>query len=123
MLLLSPVLNLDANSTYTGAAINDELRNWISRFGTGLSIDYVTLRRYLIDESLLYRDQFGSSHAMDPAPFFSYDAPLKELDLDELVVPASADRAARNSFAQCFNLRRPNAIDLTFTDATLMMPL
>lgn len=98
MLLLSSVLNFDLDTTYSESQINEELHHWISRFGASLSIDHVTLRRYLIDESILQRDQFGSSYSLAPQnPFFSFDASIKELDLDRLVAQSQEDRAARKS--------------------------
>ena len=96
MLLLSTVLNLHPDTIYSEPQINKELRRWISRFGTSLTIDHVTLRRYLVDESILLRDQFGSSYNLAPQiPFFSFDASIKELDLDQLVTQSEEDRAAR----------------------------
>jgi hypothetical protein len=96
MLLLSTVLNLSPDTIYSESQINDELRHWISRFGTSLTIDHVTLRRYLIDESILQRDQFGSSYSYAPEPSrFSFDASIRELDLDELVAQSQENRASR----------------------------
>ena len=98
MLLLSTVLNLDPDTIYSESQINEELRHWISRFGASLSIDHVTLRRYLVDESILQRDQFGSSYSLVPQiPFFSFDASIKKLDLDNLVAQSQEDQAARKS--------------------------
>lgn len=96
MLLLSTILNLDPDTTYSEPQINKELRHWISRFGTNLTIDHVTLRRHLVDESILLRDQNGSSYSLaSQFPFFSFDASIKQLDLDELVTQSEENRAAR----------------------------
>jgi hypothetical protein len=96
MLFLSTVLNLDPEAIYTEPKINEELRQWISRFGTSLTIDHVTLRRHLVDESILLRDQFGTSYSLAPEnPHFSFDASIKKLDLDKLVAQSHEDRAAR----------------------------
>ena len=96
MLLLSTVLDLSSATTYSESQINEELRRWISRFGTNLTIDHVTLRRYLVDEAILQRDQFGSSYSLSPRfAFFSFDDSIRELDLDKLVAQSQEDRAAR----------------------------
>ncbi len=96
MLLLSTVLNLDPDAIYSESQINEELCRWISRFGTSLTIDHVTLRRYLVDESILQRDQFGISYSLAPRiPFFSFDTSIRELDLERLVARSQEDRAAR----------------------------
>jgi len=60
MLLLSTVCGLNAAVQYSESDINGHLKTWISRFGTDLSIDHVTLRRYLVDEAILDRDSSGS---------------------------------------------------------------
>jgi hypothetical protein len=98
MLLLSTVLNLGSGTTYSESQINEELRRWISRFGTNLTIDHVTLRRYLVDETILQRDQFGSSYSLSSRfAFFTFDASIRDLDLDKLVAQFQEDRAARKS--------------------------
>lgn len=96
MLLLSTTLNLNLQQSYFEKEINDELRSWISRFGQDLSTDHVTLRRYLVDESLLSRDPSGAIYTLnEQGQFFSFDASIRQLDLGGLVVQATADRAAR----------------------------
>ena len=96
MLLLSTILNLDLRQNYREKEINDELRAWISRFGQDLSTDHVTLRRYLVDESLLSRDPSGTTYTLnEQGQFFSFDSSIRQLDLGELIVKAEAARATR----------------------------
>lgn len=98
MLLLSTTLDLDADESYSESQINGNLRRWISRFGADLTIDHVTLRRYLVDELILRRDQFGTSYSLaSENPHFSFDPSIRELDLDKLVAQSRKDRAARKN--------------------------
>lgn len=55
MLLLGTVCGLDVAGQYPESEINDHLKTWITRFGTDLSIDDVTLRRYLVEEAIIDR--------------------------------------------------------------------
>ena len=96
MVLLSSVLDLNPEAIYSELQINEQLREWNSRFATGLTIDHVTLRRYLVDESILQRDRFGSSYSLvSESPCFSFDASIRELDLHSLVAQSQERRAAR----------------------------
>lgn len=96
MLLLSVVLALEPGECYSEAEVNLCIQEWISRFGTDLFVDHVTLRRYLVDEGILLRDEFGSSYELSSgSPFFSYDPSIREIDLDGLIVRAREERVAR----------------------------
>ena len=96
MLLTSVVFTFEFDRTYSERQVNELIAEWVSRFGTDLGIDHVTLRRYLVDEGLLVRDEFGSTYQLAAAsPFFSYDPSIRELDLEALIVEAGAERAAR----------------------------
>jgi len=96
MLLLSAVLSLNLDEIYSESQINEKLGRWIARFASNLTIDHVTLRRYLVDESILQRDQFGTSYSLaNGNPHFSFDTSIKELDLDNLVAQYQKNIADR----------------------------
>ena len=96
MLLISVTLTFEPGRIYSEPRVNEHIREWVSRFGSDLSVDHVTLRRYLIDEGILIRDEFGSSYQLnDETPFFSFDPSIRNLDLEGLVAQAQKARAAR----------------------------
>lgn len=98
MLLLSTVLRLNAHQSYLENQINAELQHWISQFGSKLSIDHVTLRRYLVDELILCRDDAGTSYELcrDNARF-TFDASIQQLDLPQLLDDARKARARKKA--------------------------
>lgn len=98
MLLLSTVCDLDADRSYSEAEINGHLKSWIERFGMDLSVDHVTLRRYLVDEAILDRDPSGSQYSLSHEDrYFTYDRSIRSVDLDSLVSQARSALASRKS--------------------------
>lgn len=96
MLLASVTFSFESGRVYSESQVNRLIGEWVSRFGTELDVDHVTLRRYLVDEGLLLRDEAGSSYRLAAAsPFFSYDVAIRDLDLDRLVSDALEAREAR----------------------------
>lgn len=96
VLLLSTVRNLERDKQYSEAGINEYLKSWIHEFGADLSIDYVTLRRYLVDEAILERDTFGSAYSLSGEQRdFTYDETIRSVNLEALVSRARADQASR----------------------------
>ncbi len=96
MLLLSSVCELATSASYSEREINEHLSSWIDRFGADLTVDFVTLRRYLIDEAILERDRAGTSYSLSQdCPHFTYDASIRSIDLAALVAEAQAARALR----------------------------
>lgn len=93
VLLTSIVLVFEFDRTYSEQEVNAMILAWTARFGAELSVDHVTLRRYLVDEGILHRDGSGSRYqASDASPHVSYDRSIRDLDLEELV---ERDREAR----------------------------
>jgi len=96
MLLLSVSLAFEFDQIYSEKQVNGLIRGWISRFGEALGVDYVTLRRYLVDEGILQRDEFGTSYQLtQSSPYFTYDPAICDLDLEGIVAQADEERAAR----------------------------
>jgi hypothetical protein len=96
MLLSSVVFDFEFGRDYSEFHVNELILAWVSRFGDELGIDHVTLRRYLVDEGLLARDEFGSTYRLaDTSPHFSYDLSIRDIDLEALVARASEKREAR----------------------------
>jgi hypothetical protein len=57
---------LSVSQPYSEQAVNEALKEWISKVGTGFGVDHVTLRRYLVDAGYLHRDAYGTSYQVQP---------------------------------------------------------
>ena len=62
VLLGSIVLSLKPQKQYSEKLINESIKEWINKMADKSYLDYVTLRRYLIDFGLLKRDPAGSEY-------------------------------------------------------------
>jgi hypothetical protein len=93
ILFISSILKLELGRRYTESELNDELRSWAARFGSSSGLDHVALRRFLVDEKYLTRDSAGGTYelAADGLPY-TFDASLRDLDLDKLVAAARQAR-------------------------------
>jgi hypothetical protein len=95
-LLVSTILRLKPERTYTEAEINAELQRWILEFGRSFKLEHAQLRRYLVDEGYLARDSAGASYIVRPSDGpFTFDPDIRDLDLASLVAVAKAEREAR----------------------------
>ncbi len=62
ILFASIIVPLAVDRTYTEPEVNQALRAWSSGIGRTIDIDYVSLRRYLVDEGYLVRDPAGTMY-------------------------------------------------------------
>ncbi len=96
ILLVSTILRLDPGQTYAEAEVNAELQRWILQFGHRLKLEYVELRRFLIDAGYLIRDSAGTAYQVNlQGGRFTYDESLRRLDLVALVAHTQEQREAR----------------------------
>ena len=93
ILLISSILKVEPGRQYSEKEINEQLQIWIIHFGRSFGLDHVTLRRYLVDEKYLVRDSTGGTYelAADGLPY-TFDASIRELDLEKLVSEAKQAR-------------------------------
>jgi hypothetical protein len=61
ILFISATLGLEPQRRYSESELNDELRKWTARFGRGVNLDHVSLRRFLVDEHYIRRDTTGEA--------------------------------------------------------------
>lgn len=54
--------SLDPRATYSESEVNDVLSDWMQGFTDPVLMDHLTIRRYLVDSSLLLRDAGGTSY-------------------------------------------------------------
>ena len=95
ILFISAALGLEPQQPYSESEINDELRAWTARFGSRVSLDHVTLRRFLVDEGYLSRDTAGISYELTTAWPHTFEPSISTLDLEALVEEARAARELR----------------------------
>ena len=94
IVLISTILGLDRSRKYSESELNGELQKWVLQFGKRYNVDHVTLRRYLIDERYIVRDNAGNAYqlvAQETLPT-TFDASLQNLDLAALIAEAKAAR-------------------------------
>jgi hypothetical protein len=94
IVLISAIVGLERQRKYSEGELNDELQKWTILFGRRYNLDYVTLRRYLIDERYLVRDPSGRAYELgilEQLPY-TFDPTLATLDLEALIGEARAAR-------------------------------
>ena len=87
ILLKSVILGLDKRREYTETEINPLLQIWLSQVGTHFHLDYVNLRRHLIDEEFLGRSKDGSRYwvATYSRNQMYFDPAINEIDIPDLI--------------------------------------
>src|SRR5262245_14370610 len=96
VLLVSAVIGFDTRTQYSEAEVNATLKRWADDFGATLGLDYVTMRRLLVDEGYLTRDAFGAGYVANARGYhFRYEPMIRTVDLHALVEDARERRATR----------------------------
>jgi hypothetical protein len=62
ILFRSITLALEAGRDYSEKEVNQVVEEWLDGIGRAIEIDYVTLRRHLVDAGYLVRDLAGTSY-------------------------------------------------------------
>jgi hypothetical protein len=62
ILFKSITLALEAGRDYSEKEVNQVVEEWLDGIGQAIDIDYVTLRRHLVDAGYLVRDLAGTSY-------------------------------------------------------------
>ncbi len=89
-------LGLEGGKAYSEADLNHHLQRWADRFGGSCKLDYVSLRRYLVDRGFIDRDASGGAYSLAASgPRLAFDPQIEALDLDQLVLDEVAAREAR----------------------------
>jgi hypothetical protein len=96
ILFFSAILGLDKRQKYREQELNDCLRRWSQRFGSGMNLDHVSLRRYLVDEGYILRDSAGACYELAQGDLpYAFDPSIQSLDLDALIDEERAIREKR----------------------------
>ena len=82
-MLKSVALTLDRDTEYVEREIDDRLIFWLTDIARSMDFDHVTLRRMLVDEGYLKRDQHGSSYwvALPEQAEAEFDGGVEDVDV------------------------------------------
>lgn len=64
LLLQLAALRFDPEKTYSEREVNEILATWLETFCAPFGVDYVTMRRLLVDALILQRDKAGNSYRL-----------------------------------------------------------
>jgi hypothetical protein len=97
ILLRSIIQFMKAVDEYSEQSINSALKQWIAEVGSGMDIDHVTLRRYLVDAGYLERSSDGAAYRlhMNGRGEVAFDVEIERIDPAMVVCEALQQAAAR----------------------------
>jgi hypothetical protein len=91
--------SLDPQRTYPETEVNEQLLDWMGSF-CGRSLDHVTIRRCLVDDSFLLRDSAGASYAANQAVINTVIEPAaRSIRPQEIFDEVQLERARRKRAA------------------------
>ena len=96
VLFVSVLCGLVPGQRYSEKDLNAELQRWVLQVGGHFGVDYVTLRRHLVDAQVLTRDAAGASYRVESsARDFTFDPEILSIDVPALLASAEQERAER----------------------------
>jgi len=96
VLLGSIVFSLKPQKQYSEKLINESIMEWIRTIADKSYLDYVTLRRYLIDFGLLKRDPAGRKYYIAESKIDSlFEKSIREIDPFSLVKELQVQKETR----------------------------
>jgi hypothetical protein len=97
ILLMSVVLTLDDSALYTEKELNEALQAWIGAVGKSTGIDHVSLRRHLVDERYVSRDNAGSEYRLSDRTETGvyFEPPVERLDPAKILSEAREEAKRR----------------------------
>ena len=105
ILMNSVALTLDPTATYSESEITDRLIFWLTDIGQSIDFDHVSLRRLLVDEGYLMRDNAGTQYRVrhEGSNEMSFEAEVDNVDVYTeigLAKKALLDRKRRHAPAE-----------------------
>lgn len=101
VLLKSIAVSFDENKTYTEAEVNQIIKGWLTRMIGFFDWDHFMLRRCLVDEKFLARNQDGSCYRLTPngpsTSGITFDPEIGGLDILEVISEAQQLIAQRKA--------------------------
>lgn len=98
VLLAVAASTFDPRQTYSEKEVNEVLVEWLGLFAV---IDHVTVRRYMVDHSMLLRDPAGTNYRANQAVISSVIAPeVRSLLPADILADLERQRAERRTAVQ-----------------------
>ena len=95
ILFKSIVLMLDPEKIYSETEINRGIETWLAEIGQTVEIDHVTLRRHLVDEGYLKRDNTGATYKVSTEEMSEVFDPAIDSLVPELIIVAAREHMER----------------------------
>lgn len=96
ILFKSVISTFDSCRTYTETEVNERLIQWLTLVGRSIELDYVSLRRYLVDAGYLKRDAASQSYCVDLAQTSElFETGVEDVDSVEVLEAAERHTEAR----------------------------
>jgi hypothetical protein len=87
---------LDPRAEYTEAEVNELLIEWMAGFTDPATLDHVTIRRYLVDYSLLLRDSEGARYRTNQAVLATFiEADARSILPQDIFAEVQRERVVR----------------------------
>jgi hypothetical protein len=80
ILFKSILLTLDGDKKYTEVEINLAITKWLKEVGREIEVDHVTLRRGMVDNQFLIRDDEGKSYLVSDKRDELFDPGINSVD-------------------------------------------
>jgi len=99
LLLLSLRRVFAMSREYAEGEVNELIANWLASAGGMLDVDYVELRRWLVDMAILSRDAYGRAYSVAPLPahLSRLDADIAKLDFAREFADANTREAQKRA--------------------------
>jgi hypothetical protein len=97
ILLKSIAMGLAPDAAYTEKDVNAVIQQWLLTTGHRVALDYVTLRRALVDEGLIVRDAAGATYRLRPGVELSFAPDVDDVDVLDVLAAAEATLAERKA--------------------------
>ena len=87
---------VDSQAYLTESEINEELKDWLEGMANPSDLDHVTVRRYLVDLGMVFRDAEGHSYRTNQAVINRYiDVSARTVAPTEILAEVELARAQR----------------------------
>jgi hypothetical protein len=92
---------IESRAVLTESEVNDQLSDWLGGLADPHYLDHVTVRRYLVDFGMLFRDPEGHSYRANQAVISRYiDAAARAVVPVTILQEVKQDRSARRRASQ-----------------------
>ncbi|MGC8758182.1 MAG: DUF2087 domain-containing protein [Caldisericaceae bacterium] len=91
LIVLKAIALLFSKDCYTEKEVNEVIKDFLS-VASGVNVDYVKIRRYLVDEEFLTREVDGSRYCKNEEAYANlFEKEISDIDLKALIIEAQRD--------------------------------